>query len=1004
MATLISPPSPNDSTAKSATEAKDVQASGLSNEEALRRLKKVGPNAMPDTALHPLRRALGKFWAPVPWMLEAAIGLELVLGKYVEAAIIAALLVFNAALGLFQESRAQATLAALKSRLALNASVRRDGAWKTVPAAELVPGDLVKLSLGGVVAADVKLTGGEVLLDQSMLTGESVPIEARPGVQTFAGALVRRGEAVAEVTATGTRTKFGRTAELVRTAHVVSSQQKAVLRVVRNLAVFNGVVIVMLVAYAYFLKMPFAEIVPLVLTAILASIPVALPATFSLAAALGARALAKLGVLPTRLSAVDEAGTTDVLCADKTGTLTQNALTVTTVRPMPGFDEAHVLALAALASSDGGQDPVDGAIRAAAAGKMVSDAPKLAKFMPFDPAKKMSEASATDSTGATLRIVKGAFAAIIGLAQKSPTASTAAKELEGQGFRVMAVAAGPPTALRLAGLIALSDPPRADSTELITELHDLGVCTVMVTGDAPATAAIVARAIGLDGAICPPGPIPDSVHPEQFAVYAGVLPEDKYKLVKAFQKGGHTVGMCGDGANDAPALRQAQIGIAVSTATDVAKSAAGMVLTKAGLAGIVAAVKEGRITFQRIQTYTLNTIIKKIVTVLFLIVGLIMTGNAILTPLLMVIVMVTGDFLSMSLTTDNVRPSPTPNTWRISSLTMAGVTMSVCLLAFCTGVLAVGKFGMNLGIEALRTLAFLVLVIGSQATIYSIRERRHFWGSRPSLLLAASSVADIAIASTLAVGGIAMTPIPGLLVTGTLTGAAIFAFILDLVKVPVFVRLGIAQSHLPVNQVSPDRAKRKRIPMTEPSAGQSGASDSESEVKAEPKPEAIAESNSTVKAAPTHETKAKTPTDLTPRIAKRAYELYEEGGHKEGAARQNWEKAESEIRGVQAKAEPPRDTKIQTKSVAKVEPTPAAKEQLQPVTNPEAQSETNGVANSEMTTPSQSETLAATPSDVSPQLVRRVHKLYEELGRQDIQAVQEWEKVQEEIRKERSAK
>jgi len=508
MATPISLPPANASPAKSATAAKDVQASGLSTEEASRRLKKVGPNAMPDTALHPLRRALEKFWAPVPWMLEAAIVLELVLGKYVEAAIIAALLVFNAALGLFQESRAQATLAALKSRLALNASVRRDGAWKTVPAAELVPGDLVKLSLGGVVAADVKLTGGEVLLDQSMLTGESVPVEAGPGVQTFAGALVRRGEAVAEVTATGTRTKFGRTAELVRTAHVVSSQQKAVLRVVRNLAAFNGVVIVMLVVYAYFLKMPFAEIVPLVLTAILASIPVALPATFSLAAALGARALAKLGVLPTRLSAVDEAGTTDVLCADKTGTLTQNSLTVTTVRPMPGFDEAHVLALAALASSDGGQDPVDGAIRAAAARKTVPDAPKLVKFIPFDPAKKMSEASATDSTGATQRIVKGAFAAIIGLAQKSPTASTAAKELEEQGFRVMAVAAGPPTALKLAGLIALSDPPRADSTELVTELRGLGVRTVMVTGDAPATAAIVARAVGLDGAVCPPGQRP----------------------------------------------------------------------------------------------------------------------------------------------------------------------------------------------------------------------------------------------------------------------------------------------------------------------------------------------------------------------------------------------------------------------------------------------------------------------------------------------------------------
>ncbi len=310
---------------------------------------------MPDTSAHPLRRALEKFWAPVPWMLEAAIVLELALGKYVEAAIIAALLVFNAALGLFQESRAQATLAALKSRLALNASVRRDGVWKIVPAVELVPGDVVKLSLGAVVAAHARLTGGEVLLDQSMLTGESVPIEAGAGVQTYAGALVRRGEAVAEITATGARTKFGRAAELVRTAHVVSSQQKAVLRVVRNLSAFNGVVIVLLVTYAYFIKMPLAEIIPLVLTAVLASIPVALPATFTLASALGARALAKLGVLPTRLSAVDEAATMTVLCADKTGALTQNALTVTTVRALTGFDEAHVLALAALASSDGGR-------------------------------------------------------------------------------------------------------------------------------------------------------------------------------------------------------------------------------------------------------------------------------------------------------------------------------------------------------------------------------------------------------------------------------------------------------------------------------------------------------------------------------------------------------------------------------------------------------------------------------------------------------------------------
>ena len=339
--------------------------------------------------------------------------------------------------------------------------MRRDGAWKTIPAAELVPGDVVKLSLGAVVAADVRLTGGEILLDQSMLTGESVPIEAGAGLQAYAGALVRRGEAEAEVTATGLRTKFGRTAELVRTAHVVSTQQKAVLHVVRNLALFNGVLIVLLVAYSYYIGLAVAEIVPLVLTAILGSIPVALPAAFPpLASALGARALAKVGVLPTRLSAVDEAASMVVLCADKTGTLTQNALTVTTVHPMPGFSEPQVLTLAALASSEGGQDPVDGAVRAAAIGKPSANAPKLVKFGAFDPAKKMSDATATDATGHPLRIVKGAVAVIIGLVQPAPTAAPAAKELEDQGFRVLAVAAGTPTAMKLAGLIALSDPPR----------------------------------------------------------------------------------------------------------------------------------------------------------------------------------------------------------------------------------------------------------------------------------------------------------------------------------------------------------------------------------------------------------------------------------------------------------------------------------------------------------------------------------------------------------------
>jgi H+-transporting ATPase len=346
--------------------------------------------------------------------------------------------------------------------------------------------------------------------------------------------------------------------------------------------------------------------------------------------------------------------------------------------------------------------------------------------------------------------------------------------------------------MQLIGLVALSDPPRSDAAALITELKDLGVRMVMVTGDAPATASIVAHAVGLDGPICPPGPLPKDVRPEQFAVFAGVFPEGKYDLVKAFEKSGHTVGMCGDGANDAPALRQAQIGVAVSTATDVAKSAAGIVLTTAGLGGIVFAVKEGRSAFQRILTYTLNSVTKKIVNVLFLAIGLIVTGHAILTPLLMVIIMITGDFLGMSVTADNVRPSAKPNQWQIGKLVSACSVLGICFLGFCTGVLFMGRYQLGLDIGALQTLSATALVFGGEATLYAIRERQHLWNSRPCIWLIVSSIGDILIISALATRGIAMRPLPIAVVASTLLAAVLFAFLLDLIKVPVFRRFQIA--------------------------------------------------------------------------------------------------------------------------------------------------------------------------------------------------------------------
>jgi H+-transporting ATPase len=775
---------------------------GLTSAQARERRQQYGPNALPETRPAPWRRAFEKFWAPVPWMLEAAILLQFMLHEYVEALVIAVLLAFNAVLGLLQEQRAQATLDALKSQLALLAVVRRDGRWQTLPASELVPGDVVKLTLGGITPADVRVLEGSVLLDQSLLTGESLPIEGGPGTRTYSGSLVRRGAATAEVTETGERTKFGKTAQLVRIARGTSSQQQAVLRVVRNLAVFSASMVLVQLVYATLTGMSGLEMIPLALTAVLAAIPVALPATFTLASAVAARALGERGVLPTRLSAIDEAATMDLLCSDKTGTLTQNELAVTAVRALPGFDEAHVLGLAALASADSGTDPVDAAIRRAAAHEPAEGLPQRLRFVPFDPAQKMSEADARDARGQTMHIVKGAFGRIAQLASAPPEASSAVHAFETLGYRVLAVAAGPRAAagaapaFTWAGLIALSDPPRPDARPLIAELGRLGVKTVMVTGDAAPTATVVARAVGLEGPVSPAGSFPESARSDQYAVFAGVFPEDKFHIVRAFQRSGHTVGMCGDGANDAPALRQAQMGIAVSTATDVAKSAAGIVLTQPGLEGIVDAVRAGRVTYQRILTYTLRSVTTKINQMLFLTAGLLITGRAILTPMLMVLLMIGGDFLAMSATTDHVRPSAAPNAWRIGRITLAAAVIGACDVAFDIAVLVAGlHLGFSSG-RGLRTLAAVTLVSSSQATFYVVRDRRHLWSSRPSVWVVASSVADIAIIAIFAGRGFLMHALPWSIIGAVVLAAMLFALLLDGVKWLLFSQLRLASESL----------------------------------------------------------------------------------------------------------------------------------------------------------------------------------------------------------------
>lgn len=769
----------------------DTNPQGLSAAEAARRLAAAGPNEVAADDEHPLRRLLRHFWSAVPWMLEITIVLQLAAGERLEAAMVGMLLLVNVVLGIVQEGRASATLALLRQRLAPKARVRRDGAWSDVPAAVLVQGDVVQLSLGGIVPADVRLLSGSVLLDQSMLTGESLSVEQQGGATAYAGALVRRGEAIGEVIATGSRTYFGRTAELVRSADVESSEQKAVLGVVKALTVVNMVIVAAMVAYAHAIGMTLAQIVPLVLAALLSAVPVAMPAVFTLAATLGARRLAQRGVLLARLSALQEAAMIDVLCVDKTGTLTENSLGVGRVVPLAGdISEAALLASAAAASSADGQDPVDAAIHAAAA-RSGEAPPRVLRFTPFDPAAKMAEAVVAGVDGSEMHIAKGSPLAIAALAPMDPQAEAAQASLSGAGYRVLAVAAGNPGAMRLLGFIGLSDPPRADSAPLLGELKSLGIVPVMITGDTAETAGTVAHAIGLDGAVCPAGQVPEQVAPQDYAVYAGVFPEDKFRLVKAFQNQGHGVGMCGDGANDAPALRQAQMGIAVASATDVAKSAAGLVLTEPGLRGILACIEEGRAAFRRVLTFTLSMLVNKAVTLIVMGGGLVMTGHAVLTPLLQALWMLTSDVAMMARAGDRAKPTPYPNAWRIRELTLAALPLGAVKLAYAMGVLACGWFWLHLDTAAMRSLTFLTLVLAGQVTSLVLRERDHVWHSRPAPILLGAMLLAALLATGFAWAGWFMSALPPWLIAALYGTSVGFGLVLDAVKVAMLRRLPI---------------------------------------------------------------------------------------------------------------------------------------------------------------------------------------------------------------------
>lgn len=765
---------------------------GLSSAEAQLRLKQYGPNATPQERRRPLAAFLGKLWGPVPWMLEASIALELIIGHMTQAVIISLLLIFNAVISFWEENRAQNALALLQQRLTIQARVLRDNAWQLLTADQLVPGDVIRLRVGDVVPADVKLIEGQLSADQSALTGETLPAELGPGDRAYAGSTLQRGEATAEVTATGAKTQFGKTAELVRVAKTASHLETTILGIVKYLIALDVVLVVGVLIYAVASALPLADVIPFALMLLVASVPVALPATFTLASALGSQELAKHGVLVTRLSAIEEAAALDVLCSDKTGTITQNRLVLAAIQPEPAFTEDEVLRWAALGSDAASQDPIDLAILSAAQTRQVLKEPnQRLQFIPFDPATKRTEAR-VQIDGQTWRIIKGFPQVVAGLVGSACQPGKAVAELAARGYRVLAVAIGHEAELKLAGLIGLYDPPREDSAQLIQSLtQELNVRVVMITGDTLETARAVAAEVGLGDRACAAEVIREASAQAKLDcdVVAGVLPEDKFRLVQAFQRAGHVVGMTGDGVNDAPALKQAEVGIAVSSATDVARAAASAVLTEPGLTNVRSAVTIGRQIYQRMLTYTYNKIIKTFQIVLLLSVGLFLTGTFIITPRLVVLLLFANDFATMSLAADRVSYSRRPDRWPIRSIVIASLVLAAAWLVFSFGIYALGREVFHLPLPGLQTLVFVLLVFTGQANIYLVRERDHFWKSKPGRPLLISTLIDVSVVLIFAANGILMAPIEPALLIGLLILTVIYAVALDVLKIQVFRRL-----------------------------------------------------------------------------------------------------------------------------------------------------------------------------------------------------------------------
>ena len=717
---------------------------GLSNEEAHSRMAQFGPNALEETKVNPLLKFFGYFWGPIPWMIEVAAILSAIVKHWDDLIIISVLLIFNALVGYWQEHKAANALDALKKQLAVNARTIRDGKWQEIPADQLVPGDVIRLRLGDIIPADVKLFEGDFLsVDQSALTGESLSVSKKVGDIAYSGSVAKQGEMMALVTGTGANTFFGHTAKLVQAAGAPSHFQKAVLQIGDYLIYLCLGLVAVLILVQLERGDRLLDLVQFALILTVASIPVALPAVLSVTMAVGALALSRMQAIVTRLESIEEIAGIDVLCSDKTGTLTLNQLTMGTPVIFAARNPEELIFYGALASKEEDRDPIDLAVLAGLKDKEVLQGYTQVHFVPFDPIHKKTESTIKDAENNTFKVTKGAPQVIMELCRMDPEMTAKAQQsvdvLANKGYRTLGVArSNDGGSWEFLGILPLFDPPREDAATTIADARTHGVEIKMVTGDDVAIGREIAGKLGMGVDIQPAtrlfGKDVDINHLSTEAItqiekadgYARVFPEHKYVIVRALQSRGHIVGMTGDGVNDAPAIKQADVGIAVSGATDAARAAADLVLTAPGLSVIIGAIEEARRIFERMNSYAIYRIVETIRIMFFVVLAMVFFNFYPITAIMIILLALFNDVPIMAIAFDNTIVDPKPVRWSMSRILTISTVLGLTGVAGSFLMLIIAKNWLNLDISQIQTFIFLKMAVAGHLTLFVTRTPRMF--------------------------------------------------------------------------------------------------------------------------------------------------------------------------------------------------------------------------------------------------------------------------------------